>query len=76
MYEVIDLLMSRPCMAPISELSAVGAQANAQRTLLRTHVSIWFALVHGERLQCDASAGLRYISRADDGPLKFIPQTR
>ena len=75
MHQVIDTLASRARVAPVSELSSVGAQAVAQSTLLRTHVSIWIALMHGERLQRDACAGLRYLSRADNGSLKLIPQT-
>ena len=51
MHEVIDTLASRARVAPISELSSMGAQAIAQSTLLWTHVSIWIALMHGERLR-------------------------
>ena len=74
MHQVIDPLASRACVAPISELSPMGAQAVAQSTLLRIHVSIGFTLMYGERLQRGEGAGLRYISRAYDGTLKLIPQ--
>ena len=74
MHQVIDPLESRACMAPISELSPMGAQVVAQSTLLRTHVPIGFTLMYGERLQRDARTGLRCISRAYDGPCELIPQ--
>ena len=74
MHQVIDPLASRACVAPISELSPMGAQAVAQSTLLRIHVSIGFTLMYSERFQRGEGAGLRYISRAYDGPLKLIPQ--
>ena len=74
MHQVIDPLASRARVAPISELSPMDAEAVAQRTRLQTHVSVWFALMYGERLQRDARADLCYISRADDGPLKLTPQ--
>ena len=74
MQQVIDLLASRACMAPISELSPMGAQAIAQSTLLQTHVSIRIPFMHGERLQRGDGAGLRYIPSAYDGSLKLLPQ--
>ena len=75
MHQVIDPLASRARVAPISELSPMGAQAVAQSTLLQTHVRVRLTLMYGERLQRDAGTGLRYVSRVYDGPLKLIPQT-
>ena len=74
MHQVIDLLASRTCVAPISELSPMGAQPIAESTLLVAHVSIWSPLMHGERLQRGEGADLRYLPRVDDGPLELVPQ--
>ena len=76
MHQVIDLLASRTCVAPISELSPMGAQAIAETTVLVAHVSIWSPLMHGERLQRGEGADLRYLTRVDDGPFELVPQIR
>ena len=75
MHQVVDTLASRARVAPISELSSMGAQAVAQSTLILAHVSIWIPLMHSERLQRGASTGLCYLSRADDGLLELTPKT-
>ena len=74
MHQVIDPLASRVCVTPVSELSPMGTQTLAKSTLLRTHVSVRLPVMHRERRQRDAGAGLRYIPSAYDGPLKLLPQ--
>ena len=74
MHQVIALLGPRAGIAPISELSRMSAQAITQSALLLAHVSIWRRLMHGERLQRDKGAYLRYLSRSDDGSLELASQ--
>ena len=75
-HQAIDGLSSRTHIQPIAELTAMGAQPPAQRTLLGTHVFVGLAVVHGERFQRRTGTGFRHVPRVCYSSLELPSQAR
>ena len=69
-HQVVDRLTSRARIEAVAELAGMSAQPPAQSALLRAHVPVGLVVMHGERLQGGARAGLGHVPGFDDRSLE------